>query len=151
MTKPVDAKHPGNKHNYKKKIVKGKVPRKGKGVFSVRKSGMHGARVFLDLGKSTKFRVVKLSLVGLPQRTNTGKKIKWINNFGIKRESGGYVGRVRYAVFLPYHKGQKFVYFADGALRYDKTPKPAKAKFLPRDRTWARVTLDFGDPAIGEG
>ena len=130
-----------------KRIVKGKVSTKDERIFTVEKGSASEERVVLDFGRKVKYQVVKLSIKGLPARGGDGKKITWINNFGIKGPSGRYVKRVRYTLFLRGRPGKTFVYQDHRGLKHDKKPTPHRTKHLPRG--WVRVVFTTGDPAAG--
>lgn len=135
------------KHTVKKRIIKGKVSTEDHRVFTVGKVGASEEQVVVDFGREVKYRVVKLSIRGLPSTDSEGKKITWINNLGIKGPSGRYAKRVRYAVLLRDRPGKTYVYYDHRGLRQDKKPRPHRTKALPRG--WAKVVFTSGDPAHG--
>lgn len=135
------------KGGFKKRVLKLKPHQKAPGKFWIRKAGDTGQPVFVDLGKTAKYQVVGLSRVGLPLWYKGTRKIKWINNFGIKDRSGKYVQKVTYALYLRNRPGKTFVYFDGKRIRDDKKPRPQHDKWAPRG--WVKVTLTVGDPAEG--
>jgi hypothetical protein len=149
MKKPVIGTHARAQTAFKKRIVRGKVKSEDHRFFTVSGVGRNEERVVLDFGHPVKYRVVKLSIRGLPLADGRGKKITWINNFGVKGASGRYAKRVRYTLFLRGRPGKTFVYYGAGGLRRDKKPRPHGTKHMPRG--WVKVSFSSGDPAAGWG
>ena len=103
--------------------------------------------VYVDFGRQVPYQVVKLSLKELPHTDTDGKKVTWINNFGVKGPSGKYAERVKYTLFLPELRGKTFVYYQHGALRHDKKPKRPRTK--PPKAGYLQVDFYTGDPGTG--
>jgi len=106
-------------------------------------------KILLHFGHAVRYKVVKLDLKDLPPRDRKGKKIAWMNNWGVVAPSGRYVENVRYTVFLPPppRKNAQFVYRDRKGLHTDKTPKH-KGKKPPRTGM-LQVEFTTGDPAYG--
>jgi hypothetical protein len=106
-------------------------------------------KVLLYFGRPVRYKVVKLDLKDLPARDRNGKKITWVNNWGVMSASGGYVENVRYTVFLPAppRKNAQFVYRDRKGLHRDKTPK-YRGRKSPRTGM-VQVEFTTGDPGAG--
>ena len=106
-------------------------------------------KVVLHFGRAVRYKVVKLDIKDLPSRDKNGKKITWVNNWGVMSPSGGYVENVRYTVFLPPPPSKKaqFVYRDRKGLHHDKIPK-YKGKKPPRTGM-VQVEFTTGDPGAG--
>jgi hypothetical protein len=131
-----------------KHIVPKKVKSWRKTIFTV---APPAKKVVLHFGRPVRYEVVKLDLKDLPPRDRKGKKIAWVNNWGVMSSPDRYVENVRYTVFLPppppSRKNAQFVYRDRKGLHYDKTPK-YKGKKAPRTGM-LQVEFDTGDPATG--
>ncbi len=134
-----------------KHIIQGKVRTHDHKIFTVQKVAASEQDILLHFGRKVNYEVVKLSVRDLPSKDAHGKKITWINNFGVKDSSGKYVKKVKYSVFLPApkRKSATFIYYDHGRLKWDKTPtakgrKPARARMV-------QVDFNTGDPAVGWG
>ena len=132
-----------------KKIVAGKkVESLGKRIFTVPPGGRGEQAVVLQFDKPVTYQVVKLEVKGLPA-TWKGKKITWLNRWGVMSKAGKYVGSVRYTVFVPRsrRKDAQFVYKDDKGLHADKTPMYEGKR---RGRTgMVQVEFNRGDPGVG--
>jgi len=91
--------------------------------------------------------VVKLSVRDLPPKDKDGRKVIWINNFGVMDASRKYVKSVRYTVFLRARKNMRFVYYEHGRLKADKTPRYKGSK--PSRSKMVQVDFNTGDPGVG--
>ena len=132
-----------------KHIIKDKVKPWRQTTFRLGKGAGSEQEVVLHFGRRVKYQVVKLSTSDLPPRDRDGKKITWINNFGVMDSKGKYVESVNYTVFLPAPKSKTatFVYHDHGGLHSGKTPR-YKGSRPPRP---GMVQVDFntGDPGAG--
>ncbi len=132
-----------------KHIIQGKVRTRDHKIFAVQKVAASEQDILLDFGSSVNYQVVKLNVEDLPSEDTDGKKITWINNWGIMDSSGNYVESVNYTVFLspPATENASFIYQDQGGLKRDKSPT---AKGSKRARA-GMVQVDFntGDPAAG--
>jgi hypothetical protein len=130
-----------------KHIVPGKVTTRDHKIFTVGKAASGEQPVVLHFGRKVGYRVVKLSVRDLPPRDKDGKKITWVNNFGVMTESGSYVKSVRYTLFLRARKHGTFIYRDRKGLHKDKTPKYRGKK--PARPGMVQVEFNTGDPAAG--
>ena len=130
-----------------KHIVPSKVTTRDHKIFTVGRAASGEQTILLHFGRKVGYRVVKLSVKDLPPRAKDGKKITWVNNFGVMTESGSYVKNVRYTVFLRARKRGMFVYRDRKGLHKDKTPKYKGKK--PSRTGMVQVEFNTGDPAAG--
>lgn len=130
-----------------KQIIEGKVQTKDNRVFTVQAVTDAEQEILVDFGAAVEYKVVKLDIAGLPPQDTDGKKIGWINNFGIMDSAGNYLESVDYTVFLAARTNATFVYYDRGGLKRDKTPS---SKGTKRARAgMVQVDLNTGDPGIG--
>ena len=130
-----------------KHIIKGKVQNWDRKIFTIEKVAPSEQGIVLQFGRPVRFRVVKLSLEGLPRKDEHGRKITWINNFAVLSSPRHYPKR-HYTVFLPKPpKKAAFVYYDDRGLHRDKKPKVKGSK--PEQPSMLQVDFRKGDPGIG--
>jgi len=130
-----------------KQTIEGKVQTRDHRIFTVQRAADSEQDVLLDFGMTVNYQVVKLAIADLPPEDTDGKKITWINNWGVIDTSGNYVESVNYTVFLPARANATFVYYDRGGLKRDKTPVVKGAR---RARSgMVQVDFDTGDPAGG--
>ncbi len=67
-----------------KHIIQGKVRTHDHKIFTVQKVAASEQDILLHFGRKVNYEVVKLSVRDLPSKDAHGKKITWINNFGVK-------------------------------------------------------------------
>lgn len=132
-----------------KHVIEGKVWTRDHKIFHVLRAGGSEQEIVVHFGHRVKYRVVKLTTKDLPPRDKDGKKIKWVNNYGVIDASGNYVRSVLYTVFLlrPLRKSAHFVYWERGRLKRDKEPRRTGSK-PPRDGM-LQVDFSSGDPGPG--
>ena len=134
-----------------KTIIQDKVTTQNNREFTIQKVANSEQDILVVFNNVVEYKVVKLDIAGLPStdpsNDKKGKKITWINNFGIMDKNGNhYLDQVNYTVFLPPKANGHFIYHAKGALKTDKTPGPGNKPDKPG---WVKVEFDTGDPAIG--
>jgi hypothetical protein len=137
---------------FTKRIIKDKVPPPRRHmIFEVEKGDPSEQNVLLHFGREVRFHVVKLSTKGLPTKSPEGKKIHWINNWGVTDSKGKFLKQVRYTVFVrkPRNQNARFVYYYHGRLHWDKTPTYEGSK--PARDGWRQVDFEIGDPPGGWG
>lgn len=132
-----------------KRILKEKVRTRDHKIFAVRRAADSEQDILLHFGRAVKYQVVKLDVRDLPSTDWDGRKITWINNFGVRDTSGRYVRNVRYTVFLrrPRKKDAAFFTYDHRGLRQIKTPMYEGSK--PPRSGMIQVDFTTGDPGIG--
>jgi hypothetical protein len=131
-----------------KHIIPGKVQNWDQRIFTIEKVADHELGIVVQFSRRVDYKVVKLSIAGLPTRDTDGKKINWLNNFGVTDSKGRYVNRVHYTVFLPASKEKMtYVYHDHRGLRHGKAPKAKGTK--PAQPGMVQVDFNTGDPAVG--
>ena len=134
-----------------KTIIENKVSTQDNKEFTIQAVANSEQDILVVFDNVVDYTVVKLDIADLPSTDppddKNGKKITWVNNFGIMNKNGTkYLDQVNYTVFLPPKANGHFIYHAKGALKKDKTPAPGNRPDKPG---WVKVEFDTGDPAIG--
>jgi hypothetical protein len=131
-----------------KNIIQNKVVTEDNIEFTVQKVAGSEEDILIVFAGVVDHKVVKLDVADpdLP-RTDNGKKITWINDFGIMDKDGNeYLDQVSYSIFLPPRANGQFIYQDRGGLKKNKTPGPGNRPDKPG---WVKVEFDTGDPAVG--
>ncbi len=130
-------------------IIDGKVRAWQHKIFTVEAVGDSEQEIVVHFGRRVDYRVVKLDLSDLPTEDDRHRTITWFGNFGVQHHSGKkYLKNVHYTIYLPRLPDNKvFVYYANGKLKQDKTPKRTGTK-RPRPHM-VQIDLDAGDPGVG--
>jgi hypothetical protein len=105
---------------------------------------------FLEEGDQQKYKVIKLDVTTLPPQDEEKRDIRWVNNVAIVDLEDNYVQEVQYTLFLPEPAPSEpatFIYYADGQLWRDKTPKQEGSK--PPQPGLLQVDFTRGDPGPG--
>ena len=130
-----------------KHVIQGKVQTSNQKIFTVQAVAASEQDVQLHFDHAIDHEVVKLDIQDLPSEDAQGNKIVWINNFGVRDASGGYLDRVDYTVFLRPRKGARFIYHDQSGLKEDKTPREEGSKAVQAGMV--QVDFNTGDPAAG--
>jgi hypothetical protein len=132
-----------------KHILKEQVRTRDHKIFAVQKAAASEQDILLHFGREVKYQVVKLDVRDLPSKDEDGRKITWINNFGVRDASGKYARNVRYKVFLrrPRKKDAAFFTYDHRGLHQIKTPMYEGSK--PPRSGMVQVDFNTGDPGIG--
>ncbi len=129
-----------------KNIIENKVVTQDNIEFTVETVAGSEEDILVVFANAVSYKVVKLNVADLPPNDN-GKKITWINNFGVMDKNGNkYVDQVSYTVFLPPKANGRFIYHDKDGLKKNKTPGPGNRPDRPG---WVKVEFDTGDPGVG--
>ena len=82
-----------------KVIVPGKVQKDSNRKFKIKKDKSDEVDVDIEIEEDGDYQVDKFSVDGLPTHMYDGIKIRWLNNFGIKK-NGQYINQ-KYKVTIP--------------------------------------------------
>lgn len=82
-----------------KVVVPGKVQKDSNRKFKIKKDQASESDVDIEIEEDGDYQVDKFSVDGLPTQMYDGNPIRWINNFGVKK-NGQYINQ-KYKVTIP--------------------------------------------------
>lgn len=82
-----------------KVVVPGKVQKDSNRKFKIKKDKASESDVDIEIEEDGDYQVDKFSVDGLPTHMYDGNPIRWINNFGVKK-NGQYINQ-KYKVTIP--------------------------------------------------
>jgi len=124
-----------------KVIIPGKVEKdkNNNKIHKIKSDKSHESDITIEITGDGEYEVEKLSIEGLPTAMADGTRIRWFNNFAIKK-NGQYINE-RYFVTTPSIGSSRLVIFDGNGNPYYYTGEIKNNTF----------ELTDGDPAIGMG
>ncbi len=122
-----------------KKVVPGKVEQEkgNRKKFKIFKDKNHESDISIEVLGEGEYLVEKLSVEGLPETMNDGKKIRWFTNFSVKK-GNAYINE-KFYVSIPDGGASRLVIYDGNGNPYYYTGEIKNNTFVLTD----------GDPAAG--
>ena len=122
-----------------KVVIPGKVEKHSKKKHRIKAHKPHEVDVDIEILEEDDYELEKLSVDELPTTMHDGKKITWLNNFGIKKK-GAYINQA-YRITIAGLSGKQVVF-----LDNNSNGKPYYFTGSVENDT---IELSDGDPGIG--